>query len=157
MREIIRVRDDLDVYFKLNSVVMQATSLCNMNCTYCYLPGRNENNVMPSALALKIADDLGHLNLHEPIRIVWHSGEPLAAGVQALKDQEGSVSGTGVQQVLQIANALSKVVSLLFGLSLVQTPAKIGIEILKSDCRFGNQGLLFHEHVELKCSNKLKV
>lgn len=36
-------------------VVLQPTTLCNLNCNYCYLPGRDKQNLMAPAAAELIA------------------------------------------------------------------------------------------------------
>ncbi|MEU0219314.1 cyclophane-forming radical SAM peptide maturase AmcB [Streptomyces sp. NPDC006265] len=65
------------------TVVVQPTTWCNLDCRYCYLPFRKLKHQMPlevaEALAQAVAqfDDSGH-----PIGIVWHGGEPLAVGQQ---------------------------------------------------------------------------
>ncbi|RZK01192.1 MAG: radical SAM protein [Flavobacterium sp.] len=63
-------------------MVIQPTSLCNLNCTYCYLPNRNKNLFMPLSTAKKIADELVLLDLKNTVNIIWHSGEPLTCGVK---------------------------------------------------------------------------
>ena len=37
-------------------VVMQPTTLCNLDCTYCYLPFRAPNDRMPGGGAAAVAD-----------------------------------------------------------------------------------------------------
>ena len=64
--------------FDFRHVVMQPTSVCNLNCTYCYLPDRQLKRRMPVAIASAVADSLS-LAPH-PIRVLWHGGEPLATG-----------------------------------------------------------------------------
>ena len=82
MEKIINQRDSLTIAFQLNTLVVQPTSLCNLNCTYCYLPNRDENLVMPISTAHRIADELTALNLEHTVNILWHSGEPLICGVK---------------------------------------------------------------------------
>ncbi|MFE9889379.1 cyclophane-forming radical SAM peptide maturase AmcB [Streptomyces scopuliridis] len=65
------------------TVVVQPTTWCNLDCRYCYLPFRKLKHQMPlevaEALAQAVAqfEDSGH-----PIGIVWHGGEALAVGQQ---------------------------------------------------------------------------
>ncbi|HEY8982454.1 MAG TPA: radical SAM protein [Streptomyces sp.] len=65
------------------TVVVQPTTWCNLDCRYCYLPLRKLTHRMPvevaEALALAVArfDDRGY-----PVGVVWHGGEPLAVGRQ---------------------------------------------------------------------------
>ncbi|MDB4874061.1 MAG: putative arylsulfatase regulatory protein [Gemmatimonadetes bacterium] len=61
-------------------VALQPTTLCNLDCRYCYLPLRKSTRTMPVAVAESVAAAL--VNAGGPIRLVWHSGEPLACGVE---------------------------------------------------------------------------
>ncbi len=64
----------------IRRIVMQPTSLCNLDCSYCYLAHRQENKKMSplicSAVAKGIKEDSG--NIH----ITWHGGEPLTCGIR---------------------------------------------------------------------------
>ncbi|WBB63538.1 radical SAM protein [Streptomyces sp. WMMC500] len=65
------------------TLVVQPTTWCNLDCRYCYLPFRKLKQQMSTEVAEALAravaqlDDSGH-----PIGIVWHGGEPLAVGQQ---------------------------------------------------------------------------
>lgn len=59
-------------------LVMQPTAFCNIGCDYCYLPHRDDRNVMPieivrSALRFVFDDALNAPDF----TVVWHAGEPL--------------------------------------------------------------------------------
>jgi len=69
-----------DEHSKVHLAVLQATSFCNIDCKYCYLPGR-------SAVLRMSQETLGQAfrfflekpqRLADPFVIAWHSGEPLA-------------------------------------------------------------------------------
>lgn len=73
----------------LSLVVVQPTSLCNLDCSYCYVPDRLERRLFPLPLlerlfrlicASSAARDQPELN------ILWHAGEPLAAGLDYFKE-----------------------------------------------------------------------
>jgi uncharacterized protein len=66
----------LEIGFSIEKVVIQPTSLCNLNCGYCYLPNRAQNNLMAIAVVEHIATGISQLG--HPIQIVWHAGEPLS-------------------------------------------------------------------------------
>lgn len=68
--------------YKLNTVVLQPTSLCNLNCRYCYLPDRAKNRKMSPEITRRLASDLVRLvdAGQAPLQVVWHGGEPLATG-----------------------------------------------------------------------------
>ncbi|WP_051104386.1 cyclophane-forming radical SAM peptide maturase AmcB [Nocardiopsis sp. CNS-639] len=63
---------------RFQSLIVQPTTLCNLNCSYCYLPAaerktRLEMSVpVAEALAEGISDQGGDV-----VDVVWHGGEPL--------------------------------------------------------------------------------
>jgi uncharacterized protein len=72
--------------FLLDTVMLQPTSLCNLDCAYCYLLNRDKNRAMPVAVAQQVAAFLELVpQTGRPFEVVWHCGEPLAAGYQALE------------------------------------------------------------------------
>jgi uncharacterized protein len=66
--------------FQFREVMLQPTSLCNLDCTYCYLPDREKNQRMVPAAAEAVATMLESLPLRAPVQVIWHCGEPLACG-----------------------------------------------------------------------------
>jgi uncharacterized protein len=67
-----------------DSVVLQPTTLCNLNCSYCYLPERQSRTVMSIDVTTALAKDFEGRTA--PVTILWHGGEPLATGVRAMRD-----------------------------------------------------------------------
>jgi uncharacterized protein len=65
-------------------VVMQPTTLCNLNCAYCYLPFRGEDRRMSPEVARAVADAVRPWAARGRFSVVWHGGEPLAAGREHL-------------------------------------------------------------------------
>ncbi len=64
----------------LELLVLQPTTFCNINCSYCYLPHRDATNAMSLRTVQAIADRIAaYPYLAEDIPVVWHAGEPLAA------------------------------------------------------------------------------
>lgn len=62
-------------------VIMQPTTLCNLDCTYCYLPFRATDQRMPVEVAEAVAVTVnGWAAQTERFSVIWHAGEPLAAG-----------------------------------------------------------------------------
>jgi len=62
-------------------VVIQPTAFCNINCSYCYLPGRDATRKMSDQVLGAIADEVfGSALLSGELSFVWHAGEPLTAG-----------------------------------------------------------------------------
>ncbi|ELS04296.1 arylsulfatase regulator (Fe-S oxidoreductase) [Xenococcus sp. PCC 7305] len=69
----------------INSVkqlVLQPTSFCNLDCSYCYLPDRQKKQFMTVETAMLIFSKLLHSELADrEMEIRWHAGEPLFAGL----------------------------------------------------------------------------
>jgi uncharacterized protein len=63
-----------------SAVVLQPTTLCNLNCNYCYLPQRSSNLMMDPAIAESVAASIQRWAPDRAIEIVWHGGEPLSCG-----------------------------------------------------------------------------
>jgi uncharacterized protein len=61
-------------------VVMQPTTLCNLDCAYCYLPFRRLDQRMPVTVAQAVAASVEPWARTGRFSVVWHGGEPLAAG-----------------------------------------------------------------------------
>lgn len=68
--------------FSFHNVVLQPTTACNLNCSYCYVPDRDKNFKMSPKIASRVADiiKLSQSTYKRKIVIVWHSGEPLVTG-----------------------------------------------------------------------------
>ncbi|MEV6342195.1 cyclophane-forming radical SAM peptide maturase AmcB [Actinoplanes sp. NPDC051851] len=81
-------------------VVMQPTTLCNLACGYCYLPFRRENRKMPVAVAEAVAAEVADFARDDRFSVVWHGGEPLAAGTAHLGALFAPF-GTGVEHHVQ--------------------------------------------------------
>ncbi|WP_344167765.1 cyclophane-forming radical SAM peptide maturase AmcB [Pilimelia columellifera] len=65
-------------------VVMQPTTLCNLDCAYCYLPWRAADRRMSVEVAEAVAAGVGDWAEAGRFSVVWHGGEPLAAGREHL-------------------------------------------------------------------------
>jgi uncharacterized protein len=75
--------DSFSPPLKVKLLILQATPFCNIDCAYCYLPDRDATDrmtlpVIDATIRNVIDSDL----LGERLCIVWHSGEPLAAGAE---------------------------------------------------------------------------
>jgi uncharacterized protein len=61
---------------------MQPTSFCNLNCRYCYVPGRTNAAVMDDrTLEAAIGKVLRSPLTASPVAFLWHAGEPLTVGL----------------------------------------------------------------------------
>ena len=65
-------------------VVMQPTTLCNLDCAYCYLPWRGADRRMSVPVAEAVAASVNELAHAGRFSVVWHGGEPLATGREHL-------------------------------------------------------------------------
>ena len=65
----------------LQLLMLQPTPFCNLDCDYCYLPGRTRRDRMPiptAELAIVRAIESGLVT--QDFRLAWHVGEPLVVG-----------------------------------------------------------------------------
>jgi uncharacterized protein len=66
---------------------MQPTTLCNLDCTYCYLPFRALNQRMPLEVAVAVSRSVNVWAADDRrFSVVWHGGEPLTAGRAAFAE-----------------------------------------------------------------------
>jgi uncharacterized protein len=69
--------------FFVRSVILQPATACNLNCKYCYLPYRRDQNQMNPAVTESLALDIHSTG--RPIQLLWHGCEPLACGITRLR------------------------------------------------------------------------
>jgi uncharacterized protein len=64
-------------------VVIQATSFCNLDCDYCYLPDRQSKNRLSLELIEPIFKTIfASRFLTADFTVCWHAGEPLAVPIE---------------------------------------------------------------------------
>lgn len=62
----------------LELLVLQPTPFCNLDCSYCYLPHRDDRRRMPLDLLSRCCERLQESGLvGDALTVVWHAGEPL--------------------------------------------------------------------------------
>ena len=72
------VGPDLNRFGPIGLVVVQSTSLCNLDCSYCYLPDRQKKRVFDlDLLPLLMQRILESPYAGPEIALVWHAAEPL--------------------------------------------------------------------------------
>lgn len=72
------ITTDISRFGPIGLVVVQATSLCNLDCSYCYLPDRQTRKVFDlDLLPLLMQRILESPYCGPQISLVWHAGEPL--------------------------------------------------------------------------------
>lgn len=69
-----------------HTLVVQPTSFCNLDCTYCYLPDRRSLRLMSGAVARACAESIAQQNSSHPVSVVWHGGEPTATPIGLFRD-----------------------------------------------------------------------
>src|SRR5262245_41411353 len=82
-------------------LVLHPTPFCNINCSYCYLPDRQNTRAMSPETLEKTLDWVFSSGLvRAPFTLLWHAGEPLvvppkfydhAAELLAKYDPDGSL------------------------------------------------------------------
>ena len=67
-------------------VVIQPSSFCNIDCTYCYVPNRSDRSIIsPLVLEDILAKVFRSTRVVNGFRLVWHNGEPLSLGIDFYK------------------------------------------------------------------------
>jgi uncharacterized protein len=62
-------------------LILQPTPFCNIDCSYCYLPRRDDKSRMTMADILTVVDRVfAFPTVKDQLTIVWHAGEPLVLG-----------------------------------------------------------------------------
>jgi len=75
-------------------LVIQPTSLCNLDCSYCYLPGRRDpSRMQPRTLDAVLRLALSSRLVRDEIEFLWHAGEPLTAGIDFYRDAVTLIRG----------------------------------------------------------------
>ncbi|HCU49115.1 MAG TPA: radical SAM protein [Micromonosporaceae bacterium] len=67
-------------------VIVQPTTLCNLDCGYCYLPHRRRNELMTQDVARSVVASIDEQGANHPTAVVWHGGEPLATPIAHFRD-----------------------------------------------------------------------
>lgn len=68
--------------YPVQVLTVQATSLCNLDCNYCYLPNRKINKTLNPELIPHIFRNIEQSGIFSDyVYWSWHAGEPLAAGI----------------------------------------------------------------------------
>lgn len=93
---------DLNRFGPIELVVVQATSLCNLDCSYCYLPDRQKRRVFDlDLLPVLVRRILESPYAGPEFALVWHAGEPLTLPTewydQATSQLERSLADHGAE------------------------------------------------------------
>ena len=74
-------------------LVLQSTSFCNIDCSYCYLPNRSIKGRMSMRTIEKLFDSLTSIPFFESLTVLWHAGEPLILGTAYYQDAFATIRG----------------------------------------------------------------
>lgn len=87
-------------------LVLQPTPFCNIDCDYCYLPGRDQRQRMAPATARRAAERLREDGLAgEELTVVWHAGEPLVMP-PAFYDQAFAAIGEALGPACRVVHSI---------------------------------------------------
>jgi uncharacterized protein len=68
-------------------VVVQPTPFCNINCSYCYLPARNDRTTITRETLRALFERVLASGWSEnQLTVIWHAGEPLVLPVAFYQD-----------------------------------------------------------------------
>ncbi|MGH3737174.1 MAG: cyclophane-forming radical SAM peptide maturase AmcB [Micromonosporaceae bacterium] len=68
-----------------HTLIVQPTTLCNLDCAYCYLPDRKRQALMSPLVAEVCAASIHDQASAYPVDVVWHGGEPTATPIAHLR------------------------------------------------------------------------
>ena len=86
----------------LKLLIFQATPFCNLACTYCYLPDKSVRKRMPMEVIEKTLERLRETNIiGKEFSVVWHAGEPLAAGLEFYRKAAATIKA-GVPEGVRV-------------------------------------------------------
>jgi uncharacterized protein len=83
--------------FIIDKLVLQPTTLCNLNCSYCYLPSRKSSSRMSIDVCKRVVEFLNSAHSTN-VSLIWHGGEPLTVGhpyFRQLLEEFESLRATG--------------------------------------------------------------
>ena len=71
----------------IETVVVQPTPFCNINCRYCYLPERNVTTVIEQSTVAALFSKLFGTNwVGSSLTVIWHAGEPLVVPISFYRE-----------------------------------------------------------------------
>lgn len=85
--------------YHFNSLVIQPTTSCNLNCKYCYLPNRNIKNIITQQVLEKVKEYV--IFKDADVSLIWHGGEPLTLGVKKFNNILDNFVGLKVKHAIQ--------------------------------------------------------
>jgi uncharacterized protein len=81
-------------------VVVQPTPFCNINCSYCYLPGRTNTAVMTQDTLRTLFEKVFGSGWADPqLTVIWHAGEPLVMPVSYYEEAFALIESMRPQEI----------------------------------------------------------
>lgn len=91
----------------IETVVIQATPFCNLNCSYCYLPFRlNTKRITPEVLSQIFRQVLQSRFVSDEITVMWHAGEPLILPIKFYREAFALQQQWNTSDKVKIVNAM---------------------------------------------------
>ncbi len=87
--------------------IIQGTPFCNINCSYCYLPNRNDKTIITDEIIVRAMEQLKkHDLIARELTIGWHAGEPLMVPIKRYEEvfdliEKHAPRGVRVRQSIQ--------------------------------------------------------
>lgn len=82
IKKMITAKD----YPPLYLLIIQPTSFCNIDCSYCYLTGRDDAKRIDFSILDAIFAEISRSGIaRNPFSIAWHSGEPLSLPLEFIE------------------------------------------------------------------------
>jgi hypothetical protein len=96
---------------QIGIVVLQPTAFCNINCSYCYLPDRNNKHVLAQSTVTRLFTELFASGWACPqVTVIWHAGEPLVVPPAFYREAFATIERLrppSVQSLRQISRSMA--------------------------------------------------
>ena len=73
-----------EIKYRIYNIVLQPTTFCNLSCSYCYLPDKEQKLKMTLDITTKLSNDIKQEGRN--VNLLWHAGEPMACGLSHFKE-----------------------------------------------------------------------
>jgi uncharacterized protein len=85
---------------RIDIVVVQPTPFCNIDCTYCYLPQRNDRTVIEQSTVFNLFSKVFASDwASEQVSVIWHAGEPLVVPIEFYREAFATIEGLRPERV----------------------------------------------------------
>ncbi|KND24295.1 hypothetical protein IQ63_43010 [Streptomyces acidiscabies] len=110
-------------------VLMQPTTLCNLDCAYCYLPERQISRRMGVDVARAVAAGVREWSRERPVAVVWHGGEPLTVGPAHFRTLVEPFGPGGEHPVVQVVQTNGTLIDDAWCEVFATTPVRVTISL----------------------------